>query len=37
MLEISTTEPDRVGAALEELRADIGVEVSIHPIERDVL
>jgi glycine cleavage system transcriptional repressor len=37
MLEISTNEPDRVAAALEELRGDIGVEVSIHPIERDVL
>ncbi|HEX2296496.1 MAG TPA: ACT domain-containing protein [Actinomycetota bacterium] len=37
MLEISASAPDEVAAALEELRGDIGVEVSIHPIERDVL
>lgn len=37
MLEISAPSPEDVAAALEELRGDIGVEVSIHPIERDVL
>lgn len=37
MLEISTPAPDEVAAALEELKSAIGVEVSIHPIERDVL
>jgi glycine cleavage system regulatory protein len=37
MLEISASAPDDVAAALEELRGDMGVEVSIHPIERDVL
>lgn len=37
MLEVSASAPDDVAAALEALRGDIGVEVSIHPIERDVL
>lgn len=37
MLEVSTPSPDDVAAALEELRGVIGVEVSIHAIERDVL
>lgn len=37
MLEVSATAPDDVAAALDELHGDIGVEVSIHPIERDVL
>lgn len=37
MLEISGAAPGDVAAALEELRGDIGVEASIHPIERDVL
>ena len=37
MLEISAPSPDDVASALEELRGAIGVEVSIHPIERDVL
>lgn len=37
MLEISAPDADAVAAALDELRGDVGVEVSIHPIERDVL
>lgn len=37
MLEVFAGDPDGVGAALERLRGAIGVEVSIHPIERDVL
>jgi glycine cleavage system transcriptional repressor len=37
MLEVSTPDPDDAGAALEALRSEVGVEVSIHPIERDVL
>lgn len=37
MLEVSAPAPDDVAAALEELRGAIGVEVSIHAIERDVL
>ncbi len=37
MLEIAAHDPGGVGAALERLRGDIGVEVSIHPIERDLL
>lgn len=37
MLEVSTAAPEKVSAALDDLRADVGVEVSIHPIERDVL
>ena len=37
MLEISALAPEEVGAALERLHGEIGVEVSIHPIERDVL
>lgn len=37
MLEISAADPGAVAAALDELRGDVGVEVSIHPIERDVL
>ena len=37
MLEISGAAPDAVAAALDELRGDIGVEASIHAIERDVL
>lgn len=37
MLEISTAEPDAVAAALDALRDEIGVEASIHPVERDVL
>ncbi|HYP22466.1 MAG TPA: ACT domain-containing protein [Actinomycetota bacterium] len=37
MLEISAPSPDEVAAALDELRGDVGVEVSMHPIERDVL
>lgn len=37
MLEISAPAPDDVADALEDLRGAIGVEVSIHPIERDVL
>lgn len=37
MLEISAPAPDEVAAALEGLRGEIGVEASIHPIERDVL
>lgn len=37
MLEISASAPDEVAAALDELKGDIGVEVSIHPIERDLL
>jgi glycine cleavage system transcriptional repressor len=37
MLEVSTGKPDEVAAVLEALRGEIGVEVSIHPIERDVL
>ena len=37
MLEVSTPDPDDVAAALDGLRSEVGVEVSIHPIERDVL
>ena len=37
MLEVSAPSPDEVAAALEEIRGEIGVEVSIHPIERDLL
>jgi glycine cleavage system transcriptional repressor len=37
MLEVSTPDPDGVAAALDALRSDVGVEVSIRPIERDVL
>ncbi|HEX2057389.1 MAG TPA: ACT domain-containing protein [Actinomycetota bacterium] len=37
MLEVAAPAPDEVGAALDRLRGEIGVEVSIHPIERDVL
>ena len=37
MLEISSASADEVTAALDELRGEIGVEVSVHPIERDVL
>ncbi|MDQ3981650.1 MAG: ACT domain-containing protein [Actinomycetota bacterium] len=37
MLEVATSDPDGVAAALDALRGEIGVEVSIHPIERDVL
>lgn len=37
MLEVAATAPHEVGAALERLRGEIGVEVSVHPIERDVL
>lgn len=37
MLEISTARSADVAAGLESLRGEIGVEVSIHPIERDVL
>lgn len=37
MLEVSAGDPAEVGAALDRLRGDIGVEVSINPIERDVL
>lgn len=37
MLEISGAAPEEVAGALEELRGEIGVEASIHPIERDVL
>ncbi|HEV2757107.1 MAG TPA: ACT domain-containing protein [Actinomycetota bacterium] len=37
MLEVSTPDPDDVAAALDALRSEVGVEVSIHPIERDVL
>ena len=37
MLEISTSRPDEVATELESLRGEVGVEVSIHPIERDVL
>ena len=37
MLEVSTPDPGGVASALEALRSDVGVEVSIHPIERDVL
>lgn len=37
MLEVSAPAPDEVAAALEEIRAEIGVEVSIHAIERDLL
>ncbi|MDQ3915722.1 MAG: ACT domain-containing protein [Actinomycetota bacterium] len=37
MLEVSTQDAGGVAAALDALRAEVGVEVSIHPIERDVL
>jgi glycine cleavage system transcriptional repressor len=37
MLEISTERPGDVAGELDSLRAEIGVEASIHPIERDVL
>ena len=37
MLEISTSRPDDAATELESLRDKIGVEVSLHPIERDVL
>jgi glycine cleavage system transcriptional repressor len=37
MLEVSTPDPGALAVALDALRKDVGVEVSIHPIERDVL
>jgi glycine cleavage system transcriptional repressor len=37
MLEISASSPDDVATVLEELRGAIGVEVSVRPIERDLL
>ena len=37
MIEVSTDRADDIGAALDELKQSIGVEVSIHEIEPDVL
>ena len=37
MLEVSTSRAEEVAAALGALKDEIGVEVSIHPIDRDVL
>ncbi|MDQ4024484.1 MAG: ACT domain-containing protein [Actinomycetota bacterium] len=37
MLEVSTPDAEGVVAALDALRSEVGVEVSIHAIERDVL
>lgn len=37
MLEVSTPDPAALGADLEALRGEIGVEVSIRAIERDLL